>query len=175
MDLQKTLTKAIVSLILGCSVVAAAYEIWVHSWGNNYSSNPSVPKDQELITIFHLHRNAFDKLQQMAAEDAQHGWYLGFSDLHRLEKSRQQEYERLLSEIRQNLDATMDNHWLRFIFAHHGIAIGPGWVKGIEYVPTNYVKAGILQTNLDAVGTLPANIYLREIETNWFIFYQRDD
>lgn len=33
---------------------------------------------------------------------------------------------------------------VRFIFAGEGVAIGPGWVKGIEYVPGDYGKEGTL-------------------------------
>jgi len=133
----------------------------------------------------------------MAAEDVRQGWYLGISETNKMNEARLQEYEQLTSEIDPGLEATMDGYGdgMRFIFAGSGpSAVGPGRVKGIEYVPesqetngaiygneemngTNYQHQwqGVVSTNLDNAQTLPANVYLRPIESNWFIFYQRSD
>jgi hypothetical protein len=81
-----------------------------------------------------------------------------------------------------------------FTFADSGTAAsGPEWVKGMEYVPgsyetngviygsaeingTNYQQwQGVVSTNLDNAQTFPINVYLRPIETNWFIFCQRSE
>jgi hypothetical protein len=65
---------------------------------------------------------------------------------------------------------------VRFIYAGGGLsAIGPGWGKGIEFVPDDYRRKGSIAQNLDEARKLPPNVYLREIEPHWFIFYQRDD
>jgi hypothetical protein len=56
-----------------------------------------------------------------------------------------------------------------------GTAIGPGWVKGIEYVPGGYSREGVLSADLDGARKLPARVYIRQIEPNWFVFYQRDE
>jgi hypothetical protein len=141
--------------------------------------NLRAPKDQELIAVFHTHREAFEKLQQMVTEDARHGWYFNSTDFvgRKIEESRWQKYNQLVSEIRPGLKVGTDyDGGMRFGFAGGGLlAIGPGWAKGIEYVPGDNKKAGIIATNLDKAGTLPANIYTRQIEPKWFLFYQRDD
>jgi hypothetical protein len=54
-------------------------------------------------------------------------------------------------------------------------AISSGWLKGIEYVPGSFEKKGVILQNLDGANTLSAGVYLRQIEPNWFIVYQRTD
>ena len=150
------------------------------------------PKDQELLAIFNAHHGAFQRIQQMATEDSRRGLYLDSSIFYvpdpsqpnHFEKSRQQEYTNLISEIRPSqrvvivglgIVTIFEVTSVRFIFAGGGTAIGPDWVKGIEFVPGDFRRDGVLLTNLDGASALPANVYLRQIETNWFIFYQRDD
>jgi hypothetical protein len=197
MNLKRTLFKVTFGLILTCLVFVAVFLFWIHSWGHYSPFGFNISKDQELIAIFHAHRTAFEKLQQMATEDAQHGWYFNSPDFEgaKLTKSRSQEYKDLVSSIKAGLTVYTDyDSSMRFIFADGGtFAIGPGWVKGIEYVPESYGSNGVIYgiceikgtnyqdgqgvvlTNLDNAQTLPANVYLQPIESNWFIFYQRDD
>jgi hypothetical protein len=152
--------------------------------------NLRAPNDQKLIAIFQAHREAFKKLQQMATEDAQRGLYLDapyFDEGSKFNKSRQQEYEKLISEIRPGLHVSIDGRekGMSFTFAGGGLlAIGPGWGKGINYVPDSFEIdgvtyregwAGVVLTNLDKARTLPTNVYIRQIEPNWFLFYYHDD
>jgi hypothetical protein len=135
------------------------------------------PRDQELISTFHAHRQAFEQLQEMATEDARRGWYLGGSDPGKLDQPRRDEYKNLISQIRPELQVAMGGPTgvVRFIFAGEGSAIGPGWVKGIEYVPGDSSREGVLLPDLNRAASLSANVYIRQIEPNWFIFYQRDE
>ena len=135
------------------------------------------PSDQELISTFRAHRQAFGRLQEMAAEDARHGWYLGESKPSTLDQSRWSEYNNLRAQIRPGLEMAMNGTTgvIRFIFAHKGVAIGPGWAKGVEYVPGDYGREGVLLPDLNKAASLPANVYVREIEPKWLIFYQRDE
>jgi hypothetical protein len=194
MNLKAFLFKIVLPLIVMCLAVVAAFAFyWDRSWGRDSSFGLDISTDGQLIAIFQDHRAAFEKLQQMAAEDAALGWYLGTSETNKISGSRRQEYKRLMSEVRPGLIIGMDYGTMRFIFAGDGTAISPGWAKGIEYVPgsnetngaiyglleeegTNYQHwKGLLLTNLDSAQTLPANVYMRPIESNWFIFYQRSD
>jgi len=145
--------------------------------GGCRASKPVEPRDQDLISIFHAHRRAFVQLQEMASEDARRTWYLGASDSSKLEQSRRDGYKKLISEIRPELQVAMNGTTgvMRFIFAGEGVAIGPGWVKGIEYVPGEVSREGALLPDLDKAASLQANVYIRQIEPNWFIFYQRDE
>lgn len=191
MDPFKARFKVALALILTLLVIVSC------------SHRGGAPEDRELLESFQTHREAFDKIQQMATEDARNGLYLDTFDTSGLEgskfgKSRQEEYKKLISEIRPGLNITIDGHdkvvsvksggsngpysvtnfetaTLRFHFAGEGSAIGPGWAKGIEFVPGDYRREGVILTNLDKANTLPANVYLQPIETNWFIFYQRDE
>lgn len=133
--------------------------------------------DQNLVSIFHAHRQAFEQLQEMATEDARHNWYLGASDPSKLDQSRRDGYKKLTSEIRPGLQVAMNGTTgvVRFIFAGKGVAVGPGWVKGIEYVPGDSSREGVLLPDLDKADGLPANVYIRRIEPKWFLFYQRDE
>jgi hypothetical protein len=112
----------------------------------------------------------------VASEDARRGWYLGASDPSKLEQSRRDGYKKLISDIRPDLQVAMNGTTgvIRFIFAGEGVAIGPGWVKGLEYVPGDYRREGALLPDLNNAASLPANVYIREIEPRWLIFYQRD-
>jgi hypothetical protein len=161
--------KTFLALVVLCLAFAAAFVIYlVHSWSGSSSFGLDVSKDIQLVTLFQGHRAAFEKLHQMGAEDLKRGWYLGVSDF---------------------------GDGMRFIFAgDETSAIGPGWIKGIEYVPGSYETngaiygsaeingsnyqqqwQGIISANLDNTQTLPAHVYLRQIESNWFIFYQRSE
>lgn len=145
--------------------------------GGCRASRTVEPTDQELISTFHAHRQAFEQLQGMAAEDARRGWYLGASDPSALDQSRQSEYKNLISQVRPGLEVAMNGTTgvVRFIFAHKGTAIGPGWTKGIQHVPGDYGRESVLLPDLNKAASLPANVYLREIEPRWLIFYQRDE
>jgi len=101
----------------------------------------------------------------MATEDMRRGWYLGTSSPNQLDQSRRREYKSLISQIRPDLRVVTNGYSgvVRFIFAGEGVAIGPGWVKGIEYVPP------------EADPKRQGHDYVREIEPNWFIFYDRFD
>lgn len=155
-------------------LVLASCMLWQ---GGCRASRTAEPSDQELISTFHAHQQAFGRLQEMAAEDARRGWYLGASKPSTLDQSRWSEYNNLRAQIRPGLEMAMNGTTgvIRFIFADEGVAIGPGWVKGIEYVPGDYGREGVLLPDLNKAASLPANVYIREIEPRWLIFYQRDE
>jgi hypothetical protein len=113
----------------------------------------------------------------MATEDMRRGWYLGTSSPNKLDPSRRSEYKSLISQIRPDVKVVTNGYTgvVRFIFAGEGSAIGPDWFKGIEYVPGDYGQEGILLPDLDKAASLPAHVYMREIEPRWLIFYQRDE
>jgi hypothetical protein len=68
------------------------------------------PSDQELITIFSDHRDAFQKLQQMASEDVQNGWYFNWPNFRGSapDKSRRKHYMTVASEIPQCFSVATD-------------------------------------------------------------------
>lgn len=193
MNSKSLVLKVALGLVVICSALAAAFLLWSHGWGQYSSYGVGVSKDQKLAAIFDAHRRKFEKVEQMAAEDAQRGLYLDapYFKGSKFSTPRRNEYEKLISAIHPGIEATMDGYGdgMRFIFAGGGTsAIGPGWVKGIEYVPGSYETngaiysqrevpkwQGLISTNLDNVQTLRANVYLRPIQSNWFIFYQRTD
>jgi len=163
-------TKVALGLV-ACFVAVGATIFWL--------ADPlylKAPKDRELITVFQDHRAAFEKLPQMAAEDSI--WIFSESDLDaRLGDKRRQEYKSLLSEIRPGLSVGRGDQTTRFIFAGGGLlAIGPEWVKGIEYIPGSTDRVGVVLQNLDQPASLATGgVYLRQIEPKWFIFFQNTD
>jgi hypothetical protein len=227
MSVKSTLFKVVLGLILTCLALVAAFAFyWDRSWGHYSSFGLNVSRDEQLIAIFHAHQTAFEKLQQMATEDARYGWYFNSPDFEgakldeayrqeyekdpryawyfkspyfeggKLKETRRKQYEDLVSEISPGLNIGTDyDNAMRFVFAGGGTsAIGPGWAKGIEYVPGSHetngavygntvIKGityqqqwkGVVLTNLDNAQTLPPHTYLRPIEPNWFLFYDRSD
>jgi hypothetical protein len=167
-----TRLRLVSGVILACAVLAAV-ALWQTGCG---APRVKGPKDEELIATFYAHRQAFEHLQEMAAEDARRGWYLGASNPSALDQSRRSEYNNLKSQIRPVFVAMNGNTGVvRFIFAYKGSAIGPRYAKGVEYVPGDYSREGVLLPDLNGPASLPANVYIREIEPGRLIFYQRDE
>jgi|SRR5580658_365477 hypothetical protein len=168
----KFIAGAVVALAF---VALVAVALWLKGCGEPRAMEP---KDQELIATFHAHRQAFEQLQEMVTEDARRGWYLEGNDSRKPDQPRRDEYMNLISQIRPGLRVVMTGPTgaVRFIFAMEGTAIGPDWVKGIEYVPpSDHRWEGILLPDLDKAASLPAHVYIREIEPGWVLFYQRDE
>lgn len=141
--------------------------------------NLRAPSDKKLFTLFRDHRAAFEKLRQMATEDLQQkkaSYYNAASSYGKLDEKRKQEYKHLLSEIHGRTVAADYDGSAGIVFAGGGLsAIGPGWMKGIEYFPGDNRRKGDIVQNLDEANKLPPGVYLRQIEQNWFIVYQRTD
>ena len=136
-------------------------------------------RDKNLMATFVSHRDSFEKIRLMSNQDEQKGWFIGVSKMSDLDETRQREYRNQICLIQSGLDVRLDGNGnvLRYIFSGGSrlLAIGPGWVKGIEYIPTDYNKQGILVTNTDEMRKAPEGVYLRQIGPNWFIFYQKTD
>ena len=171
MSVTGMFTKIVLGLVV-CIIAIGAILFWV--------VDPlylKAPKDRELIKVFQDHRAAFEQLRQMATEDSVS--YLTESDLDtRLRDMRRQKYKRLLSEIRPSLTVRTDKQSVRFIFASGGglLAIGPGWLKGLEYLPGSTNREGVVLENLDQPASLATGeVYLRQIEPNWFVIVQKTD
>jgi hypothetical protein len=174
MNLKSALFKTLLGIAIVLFIPVALYFWMVDPW------HISAPKDQKLITIFHNHRAAFEKLREMAAEDIKQRKASFFSESYiegNLDEIRKAEYRHLISEIYSGLVLAIDyDGAVIFTFAHGGLsAISPGWMKGIEYVPGDYRRRGKIVDDLDHGYLLKPNGYLREIEPKWFIAYQRTD
>jgi hypothetical protein len=77
MSVKSTLFKITLGLIvtfLALILLLVAVVFWMAD-----PLNFRAPKDEKLIAIFQSHREAFEKLQQLAAEDAHYGWYFDSS------------------------------------------------------------------------------------------------
>lgn len=132
--------------------------------------------DDKLIVIFKAHRNEVERLRIMATEDMHTASVFSQSNIStRLPASRRNEYGRLLKispglEIGANYDGSV-----RFVFDHAGRAIGSGWAKGLQFRPIGAKLIGTRIDSLDGAAKLTAGTYLREIDPEWFVFYQRDE
>jgi hypothetical protein len=184
MNLKRTLLKVIISLIVVSILVCLALLAAVFWMADPL--NIRAPSDQKLISIFQAHRESFEKIQQMATEDAEQGLYLDapyFSEGSKFTASRQQEYQKLISEIQPGLHVSIDGRekGISFTFAWGGLlAIGSEWGKGIKYEPSDATDQsryiGVISTNLDNTHALKTGTtYIRPIAPNWFIFYDRTD
>jgi hypothetical protein len=141
------------------------------------ASHRMAPTDDNLIRKFQAHRAEFERLRKMAAEDMHQ--MPSFSEASislALPESRRSEYKQLLRLSQALIVGTNYDGSTRFILASdEHTAIGPGWSKGIQFIPAEAKLIGIRAANLDEAEKLAAGVYLREIEPQWFVFYQRDD
>lgn len=173
---MKSLTTVISRIGVGLTVlvvVLGAFYLW--------SCNPfklGAPNDQELVTLFRGHREAFDRLRTMGIEDAQVISYVSEDNLKQssLTQARRDEYIRLLSGIRRDLVMGVDANEVAFSYwgGGVGLAIARSWKKGIAYLPNGPKKVGVIVNSLDK---LPADdgVYLVPIEGNWYLLYVQLD
>lgn len=140
------------------------------------SQEVGVPSDEMLMAIFKSHRADFFRLRQMAVEDMHETSFFSESNIsNRLPESRINEYKILLRlSPGLQVGASHDGS-VRFVFYSSSQAIGAGVAKGIQFIPDVRKLIGSRADTLDGVGALPAGVYLREMESKWFIFYQRDE
>jgi len=161
--------------ILGAVVLAVCIFIGAIFYWEPHGPPSKFPEDQTLIALFSAHHEAFDKLRQMADEDRTKEMFISASDLTKdLTNSHQQEYNNLLPRLGSGMKVSMrDNGIVRFVqAAGDGLLKRSWWEKGIEYVPGNYEKNAVMVPNLDDVSKLRGGLYLRKIESNWFLFYR---
>jgi len=137
----------------------------------------AMPRDHDLVALVSSHRAVFERLRRMVTEDMHKRSYFSESELGGIEpESRRAEYESLL-RLKKGLRVTVNyDGSVRFIFATFGhSAIGPGWLKGIQFVPTGTKPKGVLVKTLDSPQNLSAGVYLVEVEPEWFLLYQADE
>lgn len=140
-----------------------------------------MPKDAELTELFRSHRDAFEKLAAVGAEDINTTTHLSLETLNEepltdgreaLSPSRRSEYKQLIASIRPDLAMWLD--WYRITFSYwrggDWLPIGRSWMKGIAYLPHGHERVGTIVPNLDKLP--PADgIYLVPIEPKWYIIY----
>ena len=137
-----------------------------------------VPNDSQLISKFLAHRTAFERLREIALQDSKSRSFFRQHQLDDMAPDRREEYESLLTQIGPGFDVGTDQRTVRFIAAVGGswISIGPEWVKGIEYIPLSLRGLEPFRHHLDDVRSLEwGNVYLRQIDQDWFVFVQKTD
>jgi hypothetical protein len=134
-------------------------------------SNRIIPSDRELINIFHSYPLAFERLRMIKTATLRAAAESGRSNAR-----NNGEENRLIGQVPHLLGVGGDySGTIRFVFAmSENMAVGPGWVKGIEYVQGSSQGVGELKSSLDDVRGFQPGVYLREIEPHWFVIYQRD-
>jgi len=169
--MMRTLSKITLVALIGVSLIGI-FLFWMAD-----PLNLSAPTDKELAATFFSHESEFKRLGQMVLEDAAKESYFSSTILSGgLGESRLREYKDILAELGSGVVLTTDDNSVRYVFSYGGLlAIGPGWAKGIEYIPNYSSRHGDLSGDLDHARLLPDGVYLRGIAPNWFIFYQSDD
>lgn len=167
--------RPIAKIAITVAAISAALAV-LYSWRAYSSQEVMVPSDDKMISIFQAHRGELERLRQMATEDMHETSFFSETNISNgLPVSRRNEYKSLLKlspglQVGANYDGSV-----RFIFSSTGQAIGPGWAKGIEFIPDTGKVIGTQRDMLDDSGQLPAGVYLRKLESRWFLFFQRDD
>jgi hypothetical protein len=145
----------------------------------------TMPRDAELREIFRSHRDAFEKLAAMGIEDTGIVSLLSPEMLNErpltdgretLSPKRRSEYTRLLANIKPDLVMGIDVYRITFSYSRGGsaLSIGPGWMKGIAYLPQGHERVGMLVTNLDKPPG-QNDVYIVPIESKWYIIYVQFD
>ena len=137
-----------------------------------------MPGDDVILRLFRIHHGELQSLCKMVIED---------KATYRMSVFNESTIAKLTSETRRNayrnllqlspgitVGVNYDDS-VRFIFASSGQAIGPGWAKGLQFIPAGARPIGTKLENLDGLIKSPAGVYLREIEPQWFVFFQQDD
>lgn len=127
-----------------------------------------ISTDYDLISTVRSHRISFEKILAMMCED-QGGTVVMYDNLPPgISQERKQQYRDLLLEMRPCVSAALvfGNGWARFC-ANGG--------KGVEYIPEGRSRSLQLQDTLDRVDDLPPGVYYREIDPDWYVFYQKND
>jgi hypothetical protein len=114
----------------------------------------------------------------MAVQDSNIESYFSIYNLDgALSNARKKDYRELISSIYPGLIITVDyDKSVRFILVSSGLsAISSGALKGVAFLTISPEKKGIFVHNLENAGSLPPGIYLKSIEGNWYLIYQRTD
>jgi hypothetical protein len=170
--LLRTLVPIIATLAF-CCVGYIAYILWPTD-----IDNLGGPSDAMLFKAFHDNRADFERLRQMMGEDRPSENLLNMALLGKVsDAARRNEYKTALSKIGLNVTVASTNRSIRFIYSiQGGSAIGPSAFKGIEYLEVDPQREGKLENNLDHPGNLATgDVYLRPIESNWYIIVQKID
>jgi hypothetical protein len=168
-------TKPIGKIVITFAAMSAVFAV-LYSWRAYSSQEVMPPSDDNVIRVFRAHRNELERLRQMASEDMHETSFFSEANLSSgLSSSRREEYKNLLRlspglKVGANYAGSV-----RFIFASTGQAIGPGWAKGIEFIPDTGKVIGTQRDTLDNSAKLPEGVYLRKLEPRWFLFFQRDE
>jgi hypothetical protein len=160
-------------LILALIAVVGSLWLWV-----NDPLDLQPPKDSDLIALFSRQKSIFERIVTMAHEDGERGWLMGANIPQRtVPVERVKSYETLTSELGPNVNILWENKsgTVLFTFQTGGslLAVGAEWWKGIEYIPTLQEEDGTLMPRLDGARRLAAGVYLRKIDQNWFLLYER--
>lgn len=172
--------KPVISFGLATSLVIAIPSL---SWCDPAAAD--LPKDAELVASFRSNHDAFEKLAAMGMEDYGIVSLLSPQMLNEqrptdgreaLSPERRSEYVRLLKNIRPDLVMGIDFYRITFSYSRGGsaLSIGPGWTKGIAYLPHGYERVGLVVSNLDKLPTAD-DVYLVPIEPKWYIIYVQSD
>ena len=141
------------------------------------SMNIAPPTDAEILKLFRIHHDDFVTLQRLVTEDLRAHQMSVFnqSTIAKLTSAeRIVTYRKLLSiwpglTVGANYDGSV-----RFILVTKGEAIGPGWSKGVQFFPSGARTIGTEKSSLDTPARDPG-VYLRMIESEWWLFYQVDN
>jgi hypothetical protein len=175
--IARTMLVLLMGLAASASGWAAEGVVAGVSSSQDQTPQGSLPADAELLRSFSTHRQAFDRLRQMVAEDVNRQGPIFSEDSlsDSLPPPRSREYRSLLASIHRGLIVTFDyGGIIRFIFiSDSASAVGPGSLKGIEFVPSGARSGGTVVKSLDDVRPLGEGIYLRRMEGSWYLLYQK--
>jgi hypothetical protein len=137
-----------------------------------------VPKDAVVSQYFESHRATFERLRDMALNDAHLASRFAANGLdEKLGQDRSRQYQSLFAQLPPGVVVTTHRQSVRFIFATGGLlSIGSEWIKGIEYLPSASTDWGKSVNNLDDPAHLATgDVYLREVQPQWFLFLQKTE
>jgi hypothetical protein len=167
---QRVTHKNLVATVVMLAVVLVGVFVW--QYPKLFPPIVPMPADRTVVKSFHVHRQTFERLAQMADQDAA---VASSSTDESLSVARRSEYARLLSQIDSKLIVVFDP-WrtTKFLFASEGGGIGPIWGKGIAHLTVVPARVGQIAHNLDK-DPGHDGIYLVPIEGDWYVIFQRID
>lgn len=143
-----------------------------------FAGNPApYVKDGELIEMFRSKRAVFERLREMAVEDAARVSFINQSTLGHttLSENRRAEYKKAFAELGKDVGVGTGSTHVTFQFVGQGSAIERSWMKGLTYFPAaRKSKACMFVTSLDTPPKADGT-YLVPIEDDWYIVFGQID
>lgn len=144
-----------ISIVVFLALVATILVRWLY---------PSLPDEQEVIALYAVQKREFAALSQLFEKHCDRQLMAEMTTVAR-------------SRIDRRISVVCDyNGIVRFVLGVRGLmTIGPEQIIGITYIPGDPTRAGSIVPALTPHEPDAGHVYLRQVDSKWYIFFQNTD